>query len=681
MHRSRPVLLAAAVLALPACVTATATATASASTAPRLTAVTGAPATVSPTLAFGVKYTIKGAGTATLTGRLGNVALSGSAKVKVKRGKTAKGTLRLTLNRALPNGSKQTLKLCVGGKTCRTVRTVTIRPRATGALPGPKSAGAPVAAAGVAPAAPATPTTPAPPSGGGPTNPQPGAPAVLDLKAPANPVTVDPTPDTARAVTKTLDTMGGTIEADGPHGEHYKLDVPYGALLAPIAITLTPLKGVAGLPFSGGLVAGARLAPDGLRFTEPVRLTITGAPAVSSEAETGFGYRGDGRELAMVPMVKDAHVQAFDLMHFSAYGIASATEADRRAQLIRQTTDVEGRLSQLLANELQVDRNWQISGRGRRADQATMESAMRQYNDEVLGPLMQAALTDINVVPRALSKFLGWDRQLQMFFGKDFMKAERDARMQDFLNVVKAAAQHYFNKCLSGDPNVLPIILNISRQLQLLGLDDPSLEVLDKCARFELDLETTIDQSNQGQKQTFHGHLTVDKMVFSLAGRFQEIGAGTWHQDSFTILPKGAPDVGCWLDTSGFEPTGVTSGLIQMDVNWIEDVDGGEYQLHEADIADIRLAYAPMITREEVHWGFCGGSTGQGGVRTWLGVALGDLHEDEKDPGMYGWVIKNWTRPNLSSFVLKKDYQRTKMIDNYPTTESTHITLRHAPLQ
>lgn len=678
MHRSRPVLLAAAVVAL--LVPATAS-SASAVAAPRLTAATGAPATVSPALAFGVKYTIKGSGTATLTGRLGSVALSGSAKVKAKRGKAAKGTLRLTLDRPLPNGSKQTLKLCLGKTACRTVRTVTIRPRATGALPGPNPGVKGGAAVAAASATPTTPATPAPPGGGTPADPQPSAPAVLDLDAPANPVTVDPTPDAARAVTKTLDTMGGTIEADGPHGEHYTLDVPYGALLAPIAITLTPLKDVADLPFSGGLVAGAQLAPDGLRFTEPVRLTITGAPAVSPDAETGFGYRGDGQELGLVPMVKDAHQQAFDLMHFSAYGIASATEADRRAQLVRHTTDVEGRLQQVLGAELQADRNWQLSGRGRRADQATMDNAMREYHDEVLVPLLHAALTDVDLVPRALTKFLAWDRQLQLMFGKDFMKAERDARMQDFLAVVKATAQHYFAKCLSGDPNVLPIILNISRQLQLLGLDDPSLEVLDKCARFELDLETTIDQSNQGQKQTFHGHLTVDKMVFSLAGRFQEIGAGTWHQDSFTILPKGAPDVGCWLDTSGFEPTGATSGLIQMDVNWIEDVDGGEYQLHEADIADIRLAYAPMLTREEVHWGFCGGSTGQGGLRSWLGVTLSKLHEDEKDPGMYGWVIKHWERPDLSSFVLKKDYQRTVKIDNYPTTETTHVTVRHAPLQ
>ncbi|HWI73861.1 MAG TPA: hypothetical protein VNT55_18010 [Baekduia sp.] len=657
-------------------------AVAASSSAPRLAAVSGAPAAITPGGGLAVKYTIKGGrkpASAKLTARLepaaaskkgAAIALRGTATVKVQRRQTVRGTLRLGLAHGRARAGRYVLKACLrAGKTsaCRTVRTLTVRPEPSGVqAPGPSAA--------PATQSPATTTTPPP---------APAAPAVLDLDAPANPVTVDPTLDTARAVTASIDTMGGTVEATGAHGERYRLDIPYGALLARTDITVTPLKSVGDLPFSGGLVAGAALAPDGLRFSEPVRLTITGAPAVAPDRETGFGYRGDGRDLGLVPMVRDAHQQAFDLMHFSAYGIAAGTDAERRAQLVRHTTDVEGRLQQVVATELQLDRAYQLTGAGRPADQATLDRAIVEYHDKVIQPLMAAAMDDVRLTPRALVKYLAWERQLSLLWGEDFLKDVRAARAKDFIKILHHAADYYYNKCLAGDPGALPVLLAWSRQLALLGADDDANQnsaVFEACARFEVDLETTIDQSEQGEDQTFHGHLTLDQVPFTLQGGFQVAADGLWHQDAFTITPKGAPDVGCWLDTSGFEPTGQAVGSIQLQVNWIEDVDGDEYQLQEADIADVGLNLAPFLTREDVHWGFCGSSTGQGGPRSWLGVTLAELHADEQPPGTFGWTVKNWTRAGNAAFVLTKDYQRTTLVDNfYPTTETTHITLRHTP--
>jgi hypothetical protein len=264
------------------------------------------------------------------------------------------------------------------------------------------------------------------------------------------------------------------------------------------------------------------------------------------------------------------------------------------------------------------------------------------------------------------------------------LKPERAARRLDFLKVVDKVAHHYYAKCLDGDPGAIPVLLAYSRQVQLMpdAGDLPELQkVFAACARFEVDLETTIDQADQSpEHQTFHGHLTLPHVQLGLQGGFQVYGNGIWTQDAFTITPQGAPDVGCWLATSGFKATDSHFvGPLQLGVNWIEDADGEQYHLQEADIADVGLAVAPLQTSEEVHWGFCGGSTGQGGTRNWLGTTLSALHADERPAGALTWEIENWTRPSNDAFVLTKRYQRTKKVDNAATTEDTTVVLRHTP--
>ncbi len=62
--------------------------------------------------------------------------------------------------------------------------------------------------------------------------------------------------------TATIGAGGGTIVATGAGGITYTLVVPALALMQPVAITMTPLGAVTGLPLSGGFVAGADFQPS-----------------------------------------------------------------------------------------------------------------------------------------------------------------------------------------------------------------------------------------------------------------------------------------------------------------------------------------------------------------------------------------------------------------------------------
>lgn len=656
----------------------------------KLTAVGAPPKSVRPGAVVSLTYaavgTTKRPASATLSATMQAaggrpVTVLRKAIIKVRRGRATKG--RVTL--AIPRGQvakTYTLKVClrVGRRAaaCRTAGSFALGQEcgcAPPLPPGPKA---------TTPAAAATAPAPGPPSGAADTSHDP-APAdeVFDASARPNPVTVDPTLDTARAVTQVVDTIGGTLEATGADGTRYTLEIPYMSLAARTPITMTPLRSVADLPFSGGLVAGVQLAPDGLRFAKPARLTITNAPHVAADREVPFSYRGDGRDLALAPLVQDPNAQAFDLQHFSAYGIASGTLAERRAQLIHVTDDVESQLQQIVAFEIATDRTNFWLHVGRPMDYDILRDAMGRYHDMVIKPLLEAAMTDVDLAARAMEKYLAWERQMELMF-KDDLVAERAARRADFLKVVDNVAHHYYARCLAGDPGAIPVLLAFSRQIQLMP-DSGSLPELQKvfeaCAQFEVDVETTIDQAGQGpEDQRFHGHLTLPHVRLTLQGGFQVYGSGSWTQDAFTITPQGAPDAGCWLATSGFKTTDSHFvGPLVLGVNWIEDLDGEKYHLQEADIADVGLAFAPLQTYEEWHYGFCGGSTGQGGSQNWLGTTLDALHADERPAGATTWEIENWTRPSNDAFVLTKRYQRTKMVDNAPTTEDTRITLRHTP--
>lgn len=95
-----------------------------------------------------------------------------------------------------------------------------------------------------------------------------------DTEAPAEGVTSVPI---GAPVTATIGADGGTIRAEAD-GTAWTLDVPAGALDAPVAITMTPVE-LADLdgPLDG-LGLGVLLGPDGLVFEPPATLTAVGYP-------------------------------------------------------------------------------------------------------------------------------------------------------------------------------------------------------------------------------------------------------------------------------------------------------------------------------------------------------------------------------------------------------------------
>ena len=164
-----------------------------------------------------------------------------------------------------------------------------------------------------------------------------------------NPVKVTVRTDDNRAVSKDINTDGGTVTANAADGTKFTLSLAKGSLLSEETITLIPVSSIDGLPLSGGLSAAVQLQPDGLLLLAPATLTIEPATPVPPEELTAFGYRGEGDGLYLTRYEQGPSRISLDVTHFSGNGIGRGSNADREAQYQRRPRSKRDQLSQDMA--------------------------------------------------------------------------------------------------------------------------------------------------------------------------------------------------------------------------------------------------------------------------------------------------------------------------------------------
>jgi len=102
------------------------------------------------------------------------------------------------------------------------------------------------------------------------------------------PVSVATSDDPLRT-SATLDQSGGSLTATGADGTRFTLAVPAGALSAPTAVTLTPVKTLVTSPSLGALVAGVIAEPEGLIVPGATLEIALPGPAPPLAEPVGFG--------------------------------------------------------------------------------------------------------------------------------------------------------------------------------------------------------------------------------------------------------------------------------------------------------------------------------------------------------------------------------------------------------
>ncbi len=333
--------------------------------------------------------------------------------------------------------------------------------------------------------------------------------------------------DESRAVSMAMPITGGTISATAANGTVFTLTVPVGALLSDEKITMTPVAAIDGLPLSGGLAAAVDLAPAGLRLFQLATLTITPAVPVPIADEVTFAWRGTGEEFFLYPPDLGTRNISMKLMHFSGYGVGRGSAADQVAQQQRAPASPEDALSQRIQDLLSKRRRVQFSAlKTSLAAQdpdffIKLEAELRQYYDSVLASELEVARKNCSrskaIVPRAL----GWARQVQLLgFDAAFQK-EINNVMSALVDALVNCYNESFDRCVSeNDPTQVQQLLGFARQLALLGAEDRvDFNKVERCARFELNFESVIQELPAGEPLAFrHQVRAIVPILFSFTG-------------------------------------------------------------------------------------------------------------------------------------------------------------------
>jgi hypothetical protein len=133
------------------------------------------------------------------------------------------------------------------------------------------------------------------------------------------------TPDENKVSSVDYSPMGGAVflELKDSTGNLWRLDVPENALPYGETISMQLSENITSDIVSGRLNAGVILQPEGLQFTIPATLTVTG-PVASDHTCVFFG-RQSGESLNFAPVDVESYSLKMQVEHFSTYIVYQPT--------------------------------------------------------------------------------------------------------------------------------------------------------------------------------------------------------------------------------------------------------------------------------------------------------------------------------------------------------------------
>lgn len=149
--------------------------------------------------------------------------------------------------------------------------------------------------------------------------------------APANPLNVRIATEDGATVRRVIESDGGTLVATAANGTKFTLEIPAGAMPGRVAVTMTPIKTLVGLPEGLGIVHAVKLEPSGLQLRVPAKLTVAPAAAPRGQVPVHFSFNRAGED--MHPILPDPAGDGIvvSVAHFSGTGALTIARAETKA--------------------------------------------------------------------------------------------------------------------------------------------------------------------------------------------------------------------------------------------------------------------------------------------------------------------------------------------------------------
>ncbi len=301
-------------------------------------------------------------------------------------------------------------------------------------------------------------------------------PTVAPTSAP-KPRNVQVKVDTNISASAVIPATGGTLSVQAADGTKFTLTFPKSALLKDTKVTLTPVTGVDGLPFSGGLVGGVQMSPEGLRLLQPATLTIESSKIVAAQGfeSVAFAYHQNGEGMYLSPSNANGNVLTLEVWHFSGVGAAQGTAAEIQTQQQQHVpTNPEDALAQRVAEYLSRQRQAQLRSEKTDPDfEKKMIEFAREWYDRFIAPQLPIALQDCEAAPEILSKALSWLRQVTLLgIDKEFQSENALIWETMYQAIVNCYNKEYDQCLIDNDIKHRSAMLGHLRQAALLGIED-----------------------------------------------------------------------------------------------------------------------------------------------------------------------------------------------------------------
>jgi hypothetical protein len=495
---------------------------------------------------------------------------------------------------------------------------------------------------------------------------------------------VAPVRDSARGSAAEIDHTGGSIVARGADGSTFTLAIPPDALDGPHTITMTPVTRIDRLPFSGGLLAGVELEPEGLRLRVPATLTV--APAVSATPPNHiltYAYAQGGENLILYPGL-DGDAVVLPILHFSGYGAGSGSAGDAAAQG-----------SETPAGPLQPYVQQYAGERLRRIfNQITQEELNERAIEIFTNAYNNVVVRQLNEVKESCDKAT---LQLAMQTAFDFLRLIQlwgwgeDESMKGFTplvfeladEILRTCQQKAYDRCVSrNDPFQIVDMLSIARQLQMLGDEDPYLTtfiedgLMESCLRFEIDFESKLVEEHHADEGVTTLRMKYRAQHVPLRFNYggNDFGRAIW-EGSCTLLPvvvEFEPVVpfagsGCSLT---IQPA---NGFFKVAAAWIGVMD-------DPSVSAVRVLYDPGDPNVQATLHCDDSDDISLGIFQWFGEYT-TWHQSEFSQGYGGALFgaNNWEQLSSGEFFAKKSYERERVVLDSVKTEETWFFLKHTP--
>jgi len=494
---------------------------------------------------------------------------------------------------------------------------------------------------------------------------------------------VSPSRDAGSAVSAELDATGGSFSATGADGTVFTLEVPPKSLLSPETITLTPVSGIGGFPFSGGFHSGVDIEPEGLRLLAPATLSIKPAAPLPKNQTITYSYAKGGEDFLLYPRLNEAaDVIQIPLLHFSGYGEGGGGQADLNASPVQQ---VLGPYIQEITywKSQQV---WDLITRDQ-FNEHLVDILSRAFREKAV-PLMNEAKEECD---KAEIKFacevtfaivqlvqvygLADDPQLAGVTTEAFELAK---------DILTTCQQKTFDKCVYfNDPFEATLMLYIAQQLQVFGVEDPYLttfiegSLMERCLRFEVDFESRITETISGRSSTF---LAMNKyraqtvpLRLDLANFYAYSGAwegGCTLSPELNTFQYTAGGFGCTASVTA------DKGFFNAPACWIEILD---------ETPTVKLLYEfgqEPVEHTEID---CHGVKHTDDSSTWASD-YNACHEADFSTIFGLYIAKHWTPLRVpggggqnGEFFANKIYEKTIPVPGGTLSEETVFYLKHTP--